>query len=187
MSAKATTKLAMKRHKKLDKIYYPDNNLVINSQTEKLVIGRISDDEFVPLDDEALELCEKLGLKYDESLVQTEEEETEAPKEEEEEQEQVQEEPVQEEPVQEEQPVPKAKVTPPEEEKPASKNNIDAVGVIVQNAKMLGDLLMSKMKEATVDKERVAELEKQLSATKKELDDVKKKLKGVLSAMQGEL
>jgi hypothetical protein len=64
-------KLVLKRHKKTDKLYHPESSLVFKSATEKLVIGRMDGDEFISLDDETLDLCEKHQFKYDESLVET--------------------------------------------------------------------------------------------------------------------
>lgn len=72
MSSK-TAKLVLKKHKKLDKIYHPDTGLVFKSATEKVVVGRIVDDDFVELDEEALQLCEQNHFKVDESLLETEE------------------------------------------------------------------------------------------------------------------
>jgi outer membrane biosynthesis protein TonB len=67
----------LKKHKK-GFLYHADTNLVFKSSTEKIVIGRLFQDDFISLDDEALELCEQNGFKYDETLVETEEaEETE--------------------------------------------------------------------------------------------------------------
>lgn len=70
MSTSKSKKTVYKRNKKLGKIYHPDSGLVIKSAKEKIVIGRIDGDEFVPLDETALELCEKWNFKYDESLVE---------------------------------------------------------------------------------------------------------------------
>jgi len=66
-----TAKLVLS--KKDGKLYQKDSGLVFNSVKEKLVIGRFEGDEFVSLDDKALELCEQFGFKYDESLVETQE------------------------------------------------------------------------------------------------------------------
>ncbi len=72
MSSK-TAKLTLVKNKKLDCIYHKESMLIFNSASEKLVIGRIENDEIIPLDERALELCEANGFKYDESLVETEE------------------------------------------------------------------------------------------------------------------
>ena len=67
-----TAKITLVKNKKLDCIYHKDSMLVFKSANEKLVIGRIENDEIIPLDEKALELCEVHGFKYDESLVETE-------------------------------------------------------------------------------------------------------------------
>ena len=67
-----TSKITLVKNKKLDCIYHKDSMLVFKSANEKLVIGRIENDEIIPLDEKALELCEVHGFKYDESLVETE-------------------------------------------------------------------------------------------------------------------
>lgn len=74
MSSK-TKKIVLKRNKKLDKIYHLDSGLVVNSAKEKLVVGRIENDEFVVLDQTALDLCKKFDLKYDETLVDSDDDE----------------------------------------------------------------------------------------------------------------
>jgi hypothetical protein len=74
MSSKPTAKLALKHNKKLDKIYDPITGLVFKSPNEKLVTGRIVDNEFRPLDEEILALCEEHGFKHDESLIEVAEE-----------------------------------------------------------------------------------------------------------------
>jgi len=67
-----TAKITLVKNKKLDCIYHKDSMLVFKSANEKLVIGRIENDEIISLDEKALELCEVHGFKYDESLVETE-------------------------------------------------------------------------------------------------------------------
>ena len=69
MSSKGL-KLTLKRNKKLDRIYHSDTNLVFKSVNEKVVIGRIENDEFVSLDDTCISLCNEWGLSYDESLIE---------------------------------------------------------------------------------------------------------------------
>ena len=64
MSSKSI-KLVLKKNKKLDKIYHPETSLVFKSATEKIVIGRIEDDEFVPLDQLCVDLCLQNNFKYD--------------------------------------------------------------------------------------------------------------------------
>lgn len=225
MSSKAA-KLVLKKNKKLDKIYHPDTGLVFKSATEKVVVGRIVDDEFIPLDDEALELCEKNHFKYDESLVETEEtEETEQkpseekksskkssheetveePSEEEEQTPKVKskdlkiskkksEEPIEETKKKSQEPAKKKVEEPVKESKPSSHmkaNSDDSLGgfavILARHTKELQDFVAGRQSESQLDKDKIVDLETQLSSTKKELEEVKKKLKGVLSAMQDNL
>ena len=69
MSSKGI-KLNLKRNKKLDKIYHSETNLVFKSVNEKVVIGRIENDEIIPLDESCIKLCDDWGLSYDDSLVE---------------------------------------------------------------------------------------------------------------------
>jgi outer membrane biosynthesis protein TonB len=205
-----STKLVLKTNKKLGKIYHPDTGLVFKSATEKVVIGRIVDDEFVSLDDEAVELCEQNHFKIDESLLESEEAEEQPSekksskkKKSDEEEEKADEE--------EEEEAPKAKTAkapkkseepakepvkepakePVKEAKPAKNKPADSSdgfsAMLSRHAKEMQEYVAGLQSEAQTDKDRVAELEKQLATTKKELEEVRKKLKGVLSAMQGEL
>jgi len=70
------TKITLKKLKELDTIWHPESTLVFKSQNEKIVIGTY-DGKFVPLDQTAVELCEKWKFKYDKSLLEEEEEEVE--------------------------------------------------------------------------------------------------------------
>ena len=72
MSTKGA-KLVLKKNKKLDKIYHPDTGLVFKSASERVVIGRIIEDEFASLDQESVDLCQQYGFRYDESLIEEEE------------------------------------------------------------------------------------------------------------------
>ena len=65
-------KIALKKNKIIDKIWHPESTLVFKSSTEKKVVGRCVDDEFISLDEECLSLCEKWGFKYDTDLVDEE-------------------------------------------------------------------------------------------------------------------
>ena len=80
------TKITLKKNKEINKIWHQESTLVFKSAEEKVVIGRYTDDELIPLDSEALSLCEEWGFKYDKSLVEEDQ-----PEEEEEEEEQDQE------------------------------------------------------------------------------------------------
>ena len=64
------TKITLKKNKEINKIWHQESTLVFKSAEEKVVIGRYTDDELIPLDSEALSLCEEWGFKYDKSLVE---------------------------------------------------------------------------------------------------------------------
>jgi len=66
------TKITLKKNKEINKIWHQESTLVFKSAEEKVVIGRYTDDELIPLDSEALSLCEEWGFKYDKSLVEEE-------------------------------------------------------------------------------------------------------------------
>ena len=59
--------------------------------------------------------------------------------------------------------------------------------MLIRHTNEMQEYVTGLQTEAQSNKERVAELEKQLATTKKDLEEVRKKLKGVLSAMQEEL
>ena len=73
----APRKIILKKLKELDTVWHPESTLVFKSQQEKLVTGRYVEGEFIPFDDEALELCTKWSFKYDTSLVDDDEEDDE--------------------------------------------------------------------------------------------------------------
>ena len=58
----------LKPLKEMETIWHPDSTLVFKSKTEKVVIGRWINGEFVPLDEEAVELCTQWSFKYDQEL-----------------------------------------------------------------------------------------------------------------------
>ena len=68
MTTRSKRKIVLKSLKKLKTIWHPESTLVYKSKKERLVIGRYVDEEFIPLDEEALELCEEWNMKPDESL-----------------------------------------------------------------------------------------------------------------------
>jgi len=209
MSSKIT-KLVLKKNKKLDKIYHPETGLVFKSATEKVVIGRIVDDEFIPLDEEALELCEQNHFKYDESLVETEEIVEKPTNSNDPNKKLCNDEDVQEDAV-EEVLIPKMDKSVKTEKKKSlevveerkkslevveerKKSNKDTdtdisgfTSILTRHTKELQNYVSNLQNELQNAKERVVELETQHSSTKKELEEVKKKLKGVLLAMQGDL
>ena len=69
----APRKIILKKLKELNTVWHPESTLVFKSQEEKVVTGRYVDNEFIPLDDEALDLCTKWSFKYDTSLVEDDE------------------------------------------------------------------------------------------------------------------
>lgn len=73
MTTRSKKKLLLKSLKKLKTFWHPESTLVYKSKKERLVIGRYVDSEFIPLDEEALELCEEWNMKPDESLIEDEE------------------------------------------------------------------------------------------------------------------
>ena len=207
-----SSKLTLVKNKKLDCLYHKESMLVFKSPTEKLVIGRIENDEIIPLDEQALELCQEHGFKYDESLVETEEASQE--------EEQTEEVPAQNAPVVPAQtapvvpaqttpvvpvqiaPVAPAQTTPvvPSQTAPQqdSNNVVDNKLVISQFSELLVqqssliekhfrdqiNLYSEKLGKST---DRIAELESQNLTLRKELDDTKKKMRGILAAIQADL
>jgi flagellar capping protein FliD len=155
MSAKA--KLTLKVHKKTSKLYNVETGLVFNNATDKSVVGRIVDDEFIAFDSEALRLCEENGYKYDKSLVSTEETE------------EVVEEP--------EEVVPEKTSV---KEVPAIIETKNLTSILNFFSKEVTGLIESKDAE-------INSLNTRMSDLQKELEDVKKKLKGVLAALQSSL
>jgi len=72
-------RVILKRNKKLDKIFDPETNLVFKSPNDRIVIGRLENDEFIELDEKALALalCYEHQFRYDTTLVEVEEDEVE--------------------------------------------------------------------------------------------------------------
>ena len=66
-------KIALKKNNIINKIWHPESTLVFKSITEKLVIGRFCDNEFISIDEKTLDLCVQWKFKYDASLVEEEE------------------------------------------------------------------------------------------------------------------
>ena len=77
MSHSQAPKVMLKKLKSINKIWHPESTLVFKSLEDKKVIGRFCDNEFIPLDNEALSRCSKWGFNYDPELVEEEEEEVE--------------------------------------------------------------------------------------------------------------
>ena len=70
-------KIVLKKLTSHDTIWHPESTLVFKSHNERLVIGRYDNNEIIPLDDEAMELCDEWNFKPDESLIQDNDEEQE--------------------------------------------------------------------------------------------------------------
>ena len=56
--------------KSLNLYYYKESSLVVKSDKEKVVIGRLENKEFIPFDDKTLKLCEEYGMEPDESKIE---------------------------------------------------------------------------------------------------------------------
>ena len=65
----SSKKIVLKKLVSHNTIWHPESTLVFKSQKEKIVIGRYVNDEIIPLDDNALQLCELWKFKPDESLI----------------------------------------------------------------------------------------------------------------------
>lgn len=65
-------KIVLKKLKQLNTIWHPESTLVFKSSEDKVVIGRYVDDNFISLDEEALDACLKWNFKYDKDLVDEE-------------------------------------------------------------------------------------------------------------------
>ena len=87
MASQTKKRKILRKLKEYNTIWHPDSTLVFKSQKERLVIGRLVDKKLIPLDDEALELCEEWNYKADESLLKKSEETEESNNEESEDQE----------------------------------------------------------------------------------------------------
>jgi chemotaxis protein histidine kinase CheA len=64
------SKIVLKKLKALDKIWHPESTLVFKSLDDKKVIGRYTDNEFISLDETALQLCVDWSFTYDPDLVE---------------------------------------------------------------------------------------------------------------------
>ena len=70
----------LKRDGEDETLWHPESRLVFKSKKEKLVVGRLNDDEDMAVDETVIDLCNKWKFKIDPSLVESgsEEEEEEA-------------------------------------------------------------------------------------------------------------
>jgi len=73
----SSKKIVLKKLNTHNTIWHPESTLVFKSQRDRLVIGRYVNDKIIPLDEEALSLCETWKFKPDESLFDGDEEEPE--------------------------------------------------------------------------------------------------------------
>jgi hypothetical protein len=69
----SSKKIVLKKLNQHNTIWHPESTLVFKSQKDRLVIGRYVDDKIIPLDEEALNLCETWKFKPDESLFDSDE------------------------------------------------------------------------------------------------------------------
>ena len=70
-----SNKIVFKKLQGTSHIWHKDTGLIIRSPSDKIVIGRYIDDEITPLDEEGIELCNKMKFKYEipEEVEETEE------------------------------------------------------------------------------------------------------------------
>ena len=188
--------MALKRHQKTQKIYYPENKLVVRSNTEKIVIGRIDNDIFIPLDDEAIRLCEEHNLKYDESLVENSNDQEEDEQVSKSESKESVKEPVKQ--VSKEvakEVIKDVTVTSKEVSSKdttrvkSAENNLlsDIAKCNTQITKLISDYQSKSQQELENATKEIETLREKLSLTEKKLTETTKKLKNVLLAMQSDL
>lgn len=65
-------KISFREVKSLGILYHPDSTLVFKSKKEKVVIGSYVNKEFVPLNEDAIQLAEKWNFPLDPELLQDE-------------------------------------------------------------------------------------------------------------------
>ena len=73
MSASESKKIVLKKLTKLGTTWHPDSTCVFKApgttKKDRVVIGRWVDDELIPLDEDAMALCDEWDFKPDESLL----------------------------------------------------------------------------------------------------------------------
>ena len=73
MSASESKKIVLKKLTKLGTKWHPDSTCVFKApgttKKDRVVIGRWVDDELIPLDEDAMALCDEWDFKPDESLL----------------------------------------------------------------------------------------------------------------------
>jgi predicted DNA-binding WGR domain protein len=57
--------LALNRNKKLGVLFHKESNLVFKSESEKIVVGKLVENEVVPLKDEDVDECRRWGFKFE--------------------------------------------------------------------------------------------------------------------------
>lgn len=190
-----TSKILLKaKRNKAGHIYYQDINLVIKSAKEALVIGRLENDEFIPLDEKCLELCEQHNLKYDTTLVEEVPEENKTEPEETEQNEEPSE-PIKQvvQPTQsitqsvtlpQAQPTPTPTSTPAQPLQATQSQQSNHSEKLTATLKQATALVAEMVEKANSEQSRLAEENAKL---KKEVDTLKNKVKQLLAAISNEL
>ena len=180
MSA-SSKKIVLKKLNSHNTIWHPESTLVFKSQKDRLVIGRYVDDQIIPLDDVALNLCETWNFKPDETLIDDEYNEKVAPEE------VTDEEPTDEEPTEKEDTNENTKEVPtqevptkevPTKEVPTQEKNTECEDNVKKSnfVKSITDVFTFQICEAfDILNEEKSSLTIELSDTKAILSDLQKK------------
>uniref|UniRef100_A0A6C0H3D0 Uncharacterized protein n=1 Tax=viral metagenome TaxID=1070528 RepID=A0A6C0H3D0_9ZZZZ len=188
MSA-SSKKIVLKKLNSHNTIWHPESTLVFKSQKDRLVIGRYVDDELIPLDDDALTLCETWKFKPDESLFEADEDHEKVSEEEQENDESEEEpttkeplpkEPTSKEPISKEptskEPLPKEPIT--KEIKSSSKVSENTKSIHSLTNEFTTQVLLEfdlLVEENTSLKSQLEENSASFSELQKKYDDIKKK------------
>lgn len=70
--SEAKRKIVLKKLAAHKTIWHPESTLVFKSQKERLVIGRLEEEELIALDDQCVSLAEEWSFNIDETLLQEE-------------------------------------------------------------------------------------------------------------------
>ena len=163
MTTRSKRKIVLKSLKKLKTIWHPESTLVYKSKKERLVIGRYVDEEFIPLDEEALELCEEWNMKPDESLYEDDAESHDS--EEDAKEEDAKEEDAKEEDAKEEE----VKPVSPKKELKSPKATLLTIKEVVDGYNAYSQSFLRELSQWNADQER------ELAAKQSEYDDLKSK------------
>jgi hypothetical protein len=177
MSA-SSKKIVLKKLNSHNTIWHPESTLVFKSQKEKLVIGRFVDEEIIPLDDEALKLCEVWKFKADESLFEEDPEKVD-----DEEQDETEDEPTPKEPTPKE---PTPKEPTPKEPTPKEPKLLPKVSENSSNGRSIRDMTECftnqvfaefdlLIEENTSLKSQLEDMNVEFADLQKKYDDIKKK------------